>query len=204
MAVTYNKLWKLLIDKGMTKTDLMELTGISSRVVAKLAKNETVTTDTLACICEALNCNVSDIMDCVSEEQLSFYSAFKKLAVCTEETDKYRALRFSIGDRKYVVYQSKRKATKATQIECGPSGSILWRQFYPIGHAAAYPETDHLIDPPRIKTETVIVVIMGKPAVIEGLDENGYVSSRCTPKTPTDVFVMSETAFKLFTPPQEP
>ena len=202
MYMDYSKLWKLLIDKGMTKTDLLELTGISSRVLAKLSKNETVTTDTLARICEALDCNVSDIMDCVSEDCLSVYSAFRKLGICTEENDRYKTLRFTIGDKKFVVYQSKRRATKATQIECGNGGDILWKQFYPIGHIATYPEIDHLISPPRTVDETVIVLIMGKPSVITGLDENGYVSSRGIPKKPTDVFVMSEAAFKLFTPPQ--
>jgi DNA (cytosine-5)-methyltransferase 1 len=64
----YSKLWKLLIDKGMSKTDLLSLTGISSRVLAKLSKNETVTTDTLARICAALECNVGDIMDATKQE----------------------------------------------------------------------------------------------------------------------------------------
>lgn len=202
MYMDYSKLWKLLIDKGMTKTDLLELTGISSRVLAKLSKNETVTTDTLARICEALDCNIGDIMDCVSEERLSVWSAFRKLGVCTEENERYKVLRFTVGEKKYVVYQSQRRATKATQIECGAGGNILWKQFYPIGHIATYPEVDLLISPPRTADETVIVLIMGKPSVITGLDENGYVSGRGTPKKPTDVFVMSEAAFKLFTPPQ--
>ncbi len=203
MYMDYSKLWKLLIDKGMTKTDLMELTGISSRVLAKLSKNETVTTDTLARICEALNCNVSDIMDCVSEERLSFYSAFKKLAVCTEETDQYRTLRFSIREKKYVVYQSKKRANNNTEIQCGQRGHVMWKQHYPIGYITNNYEVDCLITLPRTSDETVIVLILGKPSVIKGLDENGYVSSRGTPKDPTDVFVMSEAAFKLFTPPQD-
>ena len=62
MYIDYSNLWKLLIDKGMTKSDLIELTGISSRVLAKLSKNETVTTDTIARICTALNCDVGDIV----------------------------------------------------------------------------------------------------------------------------------------------
>ena len=62
MYMDYSKLWKLLVDKSMSKTDLMEITGISSRVLAKLSKNETVTTDTIARICFALNCDVGDIL----------------------------------------------------------------------------------------------------------------------------------------------
>lgn len=202
MYMDYSKLWKLLIDKGMTKTDLLELTGLSSRVMAKLSKNETVTTDTLARICEVLCCNVSDIMDCVSEECLSFYAAFKKLAVCTEENDQYKALRFAIGEQKYAVYQSKKRANNNTEIQCGQRGHVMWKQNYPIGYITGNCEVNCLITPPRTPDETVIVLIMGRPSVIKGLDENGYVSSRSTPKTPTDVFVMSETAFKIFTPPQ--
>ena len=78
MYIDYSNLWKLLIDKDMSKTDLIALTGISSRVLAKLSKNETVTTDTIARICTALDCNVSDIMECVSESSLSVYAAYKK------------------------------------------------------------------------------------------------------------------------------
>ena len=203
MYMDYSKLWKLLIDKGMTKTELLELTGLSSRVLAKLSKNETVTTDTLARICETLRCNVSDIMDCVSEEQLSLYAAFKKLAVCTEEADLYNTLRFTIGGRKYAVYQSKKRANNNTEIQCSQRGHVMWVQNYPIGYITGNREVDHLITPPRTPDETVIVLITGKPGVIKGLDENGYVSSRGIPKAPTDVFVMSEAAFKLFTPPQD-
>ena len=65
MAISYNKLWKLLVDKGMTKKDLKEVTGISATIIAKLGRNENVTTDTLLKICTALNCNISDIMDIV-------------------------------------------------------------------------------------------------------------------------------------------
>ena len=51
-----------MAEKGLSKSDLMELTGLSSRIIAKLAKNETVTTDTIARICTALSCDVADIM----------------------------------------------------------------------------------------------------------------------------------------------
>ena len=49
----------------------MEITGISSRVLAKLSRNETVTTDTIARICNALKCDVGDVMECVDNEKLS-------------------------------------------------------------------------------------------------------------------------------------
>ncbi len=65
MKISYNKLWKLLVDKGMKKKDLKEVTGISATIIAKLGRNENVTTDTLLKICTALDCNISDIMDIV-------------------------------------------------------------------------------------------------------------------------------------------
>ena len=67
MEVSYKKLWKLLIDKNMKKTDLIEKANISSVSLAKLGKNENVTTDVLTKICTALNCDISDIMEMVDE-----------------------------------------------------------------------------------------------------------------------------------------
>lgn len=63
MNVSYNKLWKLLIDRGMKKKDLRQISGISTGTLAKLGKNENVSTDILVKICEALKCDVSDIME---------------------------------------------------------------------------------------------------------------------------------------------
>jgi putative transcriptional regulator len=63
MAVSYKKLWKLLIDKDMKKKDLREAAGISTSSMAKLGKNENVTTDVLVKICKALKCDISDIME---------------------------------------------------------------------------------------------------------------------------------------------
>lgn len=68
MAVSYNKLWKLLIDMGMTRTDLRIKAGISTKTLAKLGKNENVGTDILVKVCAALHCNISDIMDIISEK----------------------------------------------------------------------------------------------------------------------------------------
>jgi DNA-binding Xre family transcriptional regulator len=57
------KLWKLLIDKDMKKKDLREAAGISTSSMAKLGKNENVTTDVLVKICKALNCDISDTVE---------------------------------------------------------------------------------------------------------------------------------------------
>jgi len=68
MAFSYNKLWKLLIDKGMNKQDLKQLTGISTTSLAKLGKGENITTAVLLKICRALNCDIGDIMEVTPDE----------------------------------------------------------------------------------------------------------------------------------------
>lgn len=69
MAVSYNKLWKLLIDKGMTKTDLRLATDMSTTTLAKLGKNETVSMDIMLRICSVLECSFDDIMDLTQEDK---------------------------------------------------------------------------------------------------------------------------------------
>ncbi len=68
MTLSYNKLWKLLIDKGMTKTEMRLKADISTTTLAKLGKNETVSMEVLLKICKVLDCNVGDIMDVINEE----------------------------------------------------------------------------------------------------------------------------------------
>lgn len=68
MAVSYNKLWKLLIDKKMKKKELSEAAGISNSLIAKLGKNENVTVEVLVKICTALDCQIEDIVELTSEE----------------------------------------------------------------------------------------------------------------------------------------
>ncbi len=68
MAVSYKKLWKLLIDKDMKKKDLCERAGISTSSVTKLGKNGHVSTEILLKICAALDCQVEDIMEIVSSD----------------------------------------------------------------------------------------------------------------------------------------
>lgn len=62
MRISYNKLWKLLIDKGLNKTQLCEMTDISTNAMAKLGKNESVQLDILIKICLVLNCKLDDIV----------------------------------------------------------------------------------------------------------------------------------------------
>ena len=68
MKLSYNKLWKLLIDKGMTKTEMRLKADISTTTLANLGKNETVSMEVLLKICKVLECNVGDIMDVINEE----------------------------------------------------------------------------------------------------------------------------------------
>lgn len=70
MAVRYNNLWKLLIDKNMNKTDLKEAAGISFNVMARMSKNETISFESIEKICYALNCNIGDIIEIVKESEI--------------------------------------------------------------------------------------------------------------------------------------
>ena len=67
MRISYNKLWKMLIDKEMTKMELKEAAGISAASIAKLGKSANITTDVLLKICETLNCKVEDIIETVDK-----------------------------------------------------------------------------------------------------------------------------------------
>ena len=67
MAVSYNKLWKLLIDKKMNKSELREAVKTSPNTIAKLGKNEPVSLDVLIRICKVLSCDIGDIMEIVEE-----------------------------------------------------------------------------------------------------------------------------------------
>lgn len=68
MRISYNKLWKLLIDRNMKKSDLKAKAGISSASIAKLGKGENITTDVLIKICESMHCRLEDIMETVDDE----------------------------------------------------------------------------------------------------------------------------------------
>ena len=68
MAISYKKLWKLLIDRDLKKKDLQLLSGVSAASITKLGKNENVNTEILEKICIALECDVSDIMEITNIE----------------------------------------------------------------------------------------------------------------------------------------
>lgn len=69
MNVSYKKLWKLMIDQNINKTQLKDKAGLSTNVIAKLGKNEFVSFETLCKLCKVLKCNIGDIVDYVPEER---------------------------------------------------------------------------------------------------------------------------------------
>ena len=68
MSISYDKPWKLLIDKKMNRTDLKDASGISFNVLAKMGKNEFVSMESLLKICVALDCNIGDIVDVMPDQ----------------------------------------------------------------------------------------------------------------------------------------
>ena len=70
MAVCYNKLWKLLIDRGLNKTQLCKEANITTNAMARLGRNEDVRVDVLVKICTVLNCTVDDILEIIPERDL--------------------------------------------------------------------------------------------------------------------------------------
>jgi len=69
MAMNYNKLWKLLIDKNLMKKDLREMAGLSTNVIAKMGKGGDVSTEVLRKICKALDCSLDDIVEIVPDDE---------------------------------------------------------------------------------------------------------------------------------------
>lgn len=67
MAVTYNKLWHLLLDRGMKKKELQEMAELTSHTMLKLRNNQDISLETMLKICKCLDCNMEDIMDVVVE-----------------------------------------------------------------------------------------------------------------------------------------
>ena len=69
MRISYNKLWKMLIDQNMNKRDLAEKSGVSTASIAKLSKGANITTDVLLKICEAMNCRIEDIRETIDDQE---------------------------------------------------------------------------------------------------------------------------------------
>lgn len=69
VILSYNKLWKLMVDKNLNKTQLHEQAQISTNAVAKMSRNETVSLETLAKVCCALDCGIGDIVEIIIEKE---------------------------------------------------------------------------------------------------------------------------------------
>lgn len=69
MSVSYNKLWKLLIDKGIKRSQLCSMASVSTNAIAKMGKNEDVRLEVLAKICTCLGCTLDDIVEIVADEK---------------------------------------------------------------------------------------------------------------------------------------
>ncbi len=69
MAISYNKLWKLLIDKNMTKTDLRKKAGLTTNVIANMGKNQSIQLESMYKICEVLDCTLDDISEVIPDEE---------------------------------------------------------------------------------------------------------------------------------------
>lgn len=69
MSVSYIKLWKILLDKKLKKTDLLRLANISTTTLAKLSKDQPVSMEVMGRICKALTCDIGDVMEIITDEQ---------------------------------------------------------------------------------------------------------------------------------------
>ena len=69
MAISYKKLWKLLIDRDMMKKDLRAMTGVSTTTMSRLSKDENVSTESESKICSVINCDVGDLMEIVPDKK---------------------------------------------------------------------------------------------------------------------------------------
>ena len=198
MYMDYSKLWKILIYKNMTKTDLMAETGLSSRIIAKLSKNEVVTTETISRICECLSCDVCDIMECKEEKSLSLYNYYIKFGKKINKTENYSIVRFEYNFKKYVVYEIKKSVLNSTIIHLEDDGTIYREQLYPFGGIVRPSSVkSSLLKPIKHKDETVIVLFSGKPN-FRNLDSGIFISAKNKNFSDSSIYVMTESTFKLF------
>lgn len=199
MYICYDNLWKLLAQRKMSKTDLCSLTGLSSRTIFKLVKNQTVTTDTLIAVCKALNCSLGDIMELREGDALKvFYDAFKSEAKLISKTALISTYSLTHMGIEYIIKITNKRATKRSVIHC-EGNTVMWEQLYP---SAIFPVSERF---PVCKVgfteknQRGVLVIQGVPAIITGLDDGVFVSSKGPLKSDDDIFVMSYNAFKTFT-----
>ena len=197
MYTDYTKLWKLLIDRGLTKTDLCRATGMSTRTLAKLVANHSVTTDTLLSVCEVLDCDIGDIMEFTKEPpERTLFSVYRQHNKKATASGGLRLVEFEHLNTVFKVGVTESAANRHTVIHCEPRG-VIWEQIHPVGISPA--ETRTVICPPSFleSGKVCILLIDGAPANITGLDEDIYLSAKREYRE-GGLYVMSVAAFKLF------
>ncbi len=206
MYVSYEKLWIMIAQRGLSKKDICDATGISSRTMAKLSKNESVTMDTLAKICEVLNCDIGDIATFSRDPvALSLYDAYKKFRRKISETEFLNKYEFSYSGRRFVAFVTKKIANKWTIIEC-QNNDIKWRQLSKTwrldGTGAFLGAVDLIARVSPDKDAVDLLIISGKPGEIKGLDDGIFRSAR-NYGGEGYINIMSEAAFKCLSLPTD-
>ena len=198
MRIVYDKLWELLLSKKISKTDLCNLTGISSRTMAKLSKNQSVNTDTLLSICSVLGCQLSDIAEVKQDDSAnSVYEAYANTSNVIWENEALRLYELGFDGQSFAVYVTKEKATKKSVVHCYSWGSVTLEKIYPNG-ISPVSEVTNLFQPELIQKDKITVLLVsGSPGNIVGLD-NGIVYSARRGYETGRFYVMSMSAFKLF------
>ncbi len=198
MYISYNGLWQFLATKKLSKTDLCNIAGLSSRTMAKLSKNESVTTDTLLRICEALDCSLSDIAEVIEGSgAISIYEAYIDHAKSATDDGIYKTVEFEYSGVSFCVKEFKKKLNKRTVVKCAATGGVSVEHIYPNGISPAR-EVESIFHSTGIeKGKVTILLIPGTPGSIEGLD-NGVVHSARYGCMKEGFYVMTVSAFKLF------
>lgn len=197
MYADYTKLWKLLHEKQLTKTDLCRATGISTRTLAKLVANRSVTTDTLLSICQTLDCDISDIMEFTRKPpERSLFSVYREHAKKATDEGALRVTEFEHLGTRFKIGTTAQTANRHTVIHCRPTG-ITWEQIHAVGISPLSQE--HVLCSPAFleANKVCIVLIDGAPGNITGLDEGVYLSAK-REYGEGKLYVMSTTALKLF------
>ena len=178
---------------------MSEVAGLNSRTLAKLSKNETVTTDTIARICKALHCDVGDIMEYRdAKKATTLYETFKNSATVLTRTSSCTSYALLYKKQKYLIHQSVAKATKDSTIHCKENGMVVWEQTYRFDGAASPTKTQEVLVRPSYRSDcTTFVLIQGKPSKITGLNEGIFLSPDYKGEK-RGVYVLSTAAFKLY------
>ena len=198
MYISYDRLWKRLTETHLTKTELCEMTGISTRTLAKLVKNQSVTTDTLLRICEVLSCELSDILEILKTEPTqSVYDTYKRSRELIGEDEYCRLFSFVYHETPFLIKEIKKNAHKRVVIHCKENNTVVWEQLYPNGHTVLQEKTV-VSDLSFVENGKICILLIGGSCVgITGLDEGRFLSySRLYEEG--KLYVMSKARFKLF------